>query len=131
MPCTGIGHSPKLNMETQPAQSGDGGRYLFQCSYRFVILRGRNRILERRRLSADGRCRVLVAGSRLVMSGATVVHRIIAAVESCPVWQVGSIFAKPTNCCDSRVFRCSGARSSQADKKNRIQGFQSVATCVN
>ena len=27
MPCTGIGHSPNLNMETQPAQSGDGGRY--------------------------------------------------------------------------------------------------------
>ena len=31
----------------------------------------------------------------LVTSGATVIHRIIAAVENCPVWQVGSIFATP------------------------------------
>ncbi len=27
MPCTEIGHSPDLTVETQPAQSGDGGRY--------------------------------------------------------------------------------------------------------
>ncbi len=67
----------------------------------------------------------------LVISGATVVRRIIAAVENCPAWQVGSIFATPIDCCDSCEFCSSDTRSSQADEKNRIQGFQSADTCVN
>ena len=129
--CTETRAVPELSIEHRSSASGDVQRYFVQCSFRFVMLRGRNRILARRRLSADGRHSVLIGGSRSryvrshCCSPNDCCGRKLSGVASWPNLRQADKFLRFTRVLFLRHPELPGRQ------KNRIQGFQSVGTCVN